>query len=180
MFSKLDAKVGHWSVCLEENSQLLTTFRIPFGCYCFQKLAFGLNISQDVFQQRMDEILEGLQGCVRMADDVCAFGSTEEHDRNLLALMEAAKVHSLVFNSDKCSIKCESISFFGNIHSVEGIITRPYQGQAIHEMPTPQEKDDLRHFLGLMTYMGTIIPNLSDLPAILRDLLKKDISFHPR
>ena len=30
-FSKLDAKAGYWSVHLDEDSQLLTTFRTPFG-----------------------------------------------------------------------------------------------------------------------------------------------------
>lgn len=56
----------------------------------------------------MDEILEGLEGCVGIADDVCVFGSTEEdHDKCLIALMETAKAHGLVFNSDKCAIKCK-------------------------------------------------------------------------
>ena len=46
-FSKLDAKAGYWSVGLDEESQLLTTFRTPFGRYKFRKLLFGLSISQD-------------------------------------------------------------------------------------------------------------------------------------
>ena len=71
-FSKLDAKAGY--------SQLLTTFRTPIGHYCFQRLP--LCVSQDIFQQRMDEILESLEGCVGIADDICIFGATEkEHDK---------------------------------------------------------------------------------------------------
>ena len=70
-FSKLDAKAGYWSVPLEEQSQLLTTFRTPMGRYCYQRLPFGVCISQDIFQQRMDEILGSLEGCVGIADDMC-------------------------------------------------------------------------------------------------------------
>ena len=51
-FSKLDAKNGYWSVELDEESQLLTTFNSPFGRFCFQRMPFGLVMSQDVFQQK--------------------------------------------------------------------------------------------------------------------------------
>ena len=105
VFSKLDAKAGYWSVQLEEDSQPLTTFRTPFGRYCWKRLPFGLRVSQDIFQARMDEILEGLSGVVGIADDVAVFGATEaEHNHNLLKLMERAKQEGLVFNSTKCSI----------------------------------------------------------------------------
>lgn len=50
VFSKLDAKAGYWAVRLDEQSQLLTTFRTPQGRYCFNRLPFGLNVSQDIFQ----------------------------------------------------------------------------------------------------------------------------------
>ena len=67
--NKLDAKAGYWSVQLKEESQLLTTFRTPIGRYCYQRLPFGLCVSQYTFQQRMDAILESLEGYVGIADD---------------------------------------------------------------------------------------------------------------
>ena len=177
-FSKLDAKAGYWSVQLEEQSQLLTTFRTPIGRYCYQRLPFGLCVSQDIFQQRMDEILESLEGCVGIADDICIFGATqEEHDQRLIALMEVAKSAGLVFNSTKCSINQSSISFFGNVYSAAGIGPDPTKVKDINEMPVPQDRDDLQRFLGMVTYMGGFIPNLSRLSSILRDLLRKDVPF---
>ena len=84
VFSKLDAKAGYWSVHLDPDSQLITTFRTPFGRYCWPRLPFGLRVSQDIFQARMDEILEDLPGVVGITDDVCMLGKDEEeHDRNL-------------------------------------------------------------------------------------------------
>jgi len=175
LFSKLDAKAGYWSVPIEEKCQILTTFRTPFGRYCFTRLPFGLNISQDIFQQRMDEMLEG---CASIANDISVFGKDEEeHDRNLLALMATAKRHGLVFNSEKCAIKEKSISFFGNVYSKDGIAPDPTKVKDIHQMPTPQTKEDLQRFLGLMTYVGNFIPNLSTLAAPLRDLIKTDVPY---
>ena len=97
-FSKLDAKAGYWSVQMEEQSQLLT-FRTPIGRYCYQRLPFGICGSQDIFQQRMGEIVS-LEGCAGIAEDICIFGATqEEHDQRLIALLEVAKSAGFLFNS---------------------------------------------------------------------------------
>ena len=39
-----------------------------FGRFCFRRLPFGLNLSQDVFQERMDCILEKYPGTISIAD----------------------------------------------------------------------------------------------------------------
>ena len=83
MYSKLEARHGYWSVQLDKESKLLTTFNSPFGRFCFKRMPFGLNLSQDVFQERMDHILEKCSGTISIADDIGVFGSSEqEHDQN--------------------------------------------------------------------------------------------------
>ena len=69
-FSKLDAKSGYWAVKLDKESQLLTTFNSPFGRFCFKRMPFGLVMSQDVFQHKMDQILERCPGTIGIADYV--------------------------------------------------------------------------------------------------------------
>ena len=176
MFSKLDAKAGYWSIHLDEDSQLLTTFRTPFGRYCWKRLPFGLCVSQDLFQAKMDQILEGLRGVVSIADDIAVFGENEEeHDRNLINLMERAAEAGVVFNSDKCTIKQKSISFFGNLYTDRGIRPDPAKIRDIQRMPTPQNKDDLHRFMGMLTYLSPYIPKFADKAHTLRGLLKSDV-----
>lgn len=177
-FSKLDAKAGYWSVELEEESQLLTTFRTPFGRYKFRKLPFGLSVSQDIFQQKIDQILENCPGTVAIADDIACFGATEvEHDTNLLNLMEQAKKHGLVFNSSKCTIKQPSIEYFGMVFSASGM--KPDEGKVadLKAMPAPKSKTELQEFLGLITYLSPFIRNLSAQAEPVRKLLCKDTPF---
>ena len=171
-------QVGCQSWHLDPDSQLITTFRTPFGRYCWTRLPFGLRVSQDIFQARMDEILEDLPGVVGITDDVCVHGKDEEeHDRNLKLLMDRAKETGLVFNSDKCTIRQPEISFFGNIYSKDGIRPDPAKVHDIQNMPVPQDKEDLQRFLGMMTYLATFIPNFSEESQPLRDLLKKNVPF---
>ena len=111
VFSKLDARHGYWSVSLDEPSSYLTTFNRPFRRYRFERLPFGLNLSQYVFQERMDHIIERCPGTMGIADDVAVFGKDEkEHNANLHNLMKIAKKEGLVFNPD---IKKQNMCFFG-------------------------------------------------------------------
>ena len=68
-----------------------TTFLTPFGRFCWRKQPSGLNVSQDIFQARMDQILEDLKGVTGIGDDVCVYSENDEdHDWNLTNLMERA------------------------------------------------------------------------------------------
>ena len=44
-------------------------------------------------------------------------------------------------------------------------------------MPTPQDKEDLHCFLGMITYLSTYVPTLSKRSQPLCDLLKDDVPF---
>ena len=53
----------------------------------------------------------------------------------------------------------------------------PKKIQGIVEMSTPQDKQQLQSFLGMVNYMGTFIPNLSHHTEPLRSMLKQDNVF---
>ena len=175
VFSKLDAQHGYWAIKLDEASSLLTTFNSPFGRYKFLRLPFGLSVSQDVFQKRMDQILENCPGVEGISDDVCVTGKTqEEHDRNLTNLMEVAKQNGLVFNSQKCSIAKDSITFFGLRWTSDGVQPDQSKCDNIKNKASPESKSDLQSFLGMVQYLSPFVPNLSERTTAFRELLKKD------
>ena len=51
MFSKLDANSGFWQIPLAEKSHHLTTFLIPFGRFCFNKMPFGISSASEQFSK---------------------------------------------------------------------------------------------------------------------------------
>lgn len=172
LFSKLDAKAGYWSIHLDQESQLLTTFQSPFDRYCFQRLPFGLSVSQDIFQMKMDQILEQVDGAIGITDDIVVYSKTDkEHDKILYSLMQVAAKNGLVFNSAKCKIKSKNISFFGMLYSENGISPDPEKLKDLQNMPYPTCKKELQEFLGLVTYLSPFIPNLADKTHTLRGLL---------
>ena len=113
-FMKMDARHGYWAVVLDSKSSLLTTFNTSYGQYHFLHLPFGLACSQDVFQKRMDQILEEYEGCIGIADDITIHGGMEaEHDACLWKLMEVAWNYGLVLNPKKTQVKAPVVKFFG-------------------------------------------------------------------
>ena len=179
IFSKLDAKSGYWSVVLDKESSLKTTFNTPFGRFRYLRLPFGLSISQDVFQQKMDQIIEDSPGTISIADDIVIYGKDQqEHDRNLKKLMQLARKGGLIFNKSKCLFSRPNVTFFGVTLNAKGITPDAARISQIQQLDPPKDRKQLQEFLGLTTYMSPFIPQLSTITAPLRDLLKKDAEFH--
>ena len=142
-------------------------------------MPFGLKMSQDVFQAKIDQTFEGCKGTVGIADDIVVFGkSEEEHDRHLTEMLDRCRTTGLKLNPDKCKIKQRKIKFYGVICGEEGVQPDPAKVSALKNMAPPTSKQQLQSFLGLATYMGPFISSLSTLTAPLRELVKDGSPFN--
>ena len=89
--------------------------------------------------------------------------------------MERAQEEGLVFNSAKCLIKQRSISFFGNTYTDNGITPDDDKVRDIQNKQTPENREDLLRFIGMMSYLSQFIPHFAEKAHTLRGLLKKDV-----
>ena len=178
-FSKRDAKHGYWAIRLDHESSLLTCFNTPYGRYKYLRCPFGLRMSQDLFQHKMDKILEECKGAIGISDDTCVYGRTEEeHDQNLREVMETARKYGFVFNSDKCFIKEKPITFFGLVWDENGSHPDPDKCDQIKNKPTPRNCEELMQFLGLIQYLSPCIPLLSTKKHLYDHSSKKIVPGH--
>jgi len=70
-------------------------------------------------------------------------------------------------------------TFLSHMITSEGMKPDPKKIEARTNMPTPSNKMEVQQFLGMVTYLGKFLPNLSEETAPLRQLLQKDIDCHP-
>ena len=74
VFSTIDLKSGYWHVSLDEGSSLLTTFSTPYGRYRWLRMPIGCNVSSEIFQKKLQQAMEGLEGVHCVADDIMLYG----------------------------------------------------------------------------------------------------------
>ena len=140
---------------LTEEASLLTMFNTHLGRYRFLHVPFGLKMSQDIFQIRMDDIVAQCPGVLAIHDDVFIYGKNDrDHNANIINLFNMAQKEGLIFNSKKCTIKQESMMFFGRVFFAEGYSPDLEKIQGISKMTPPQMKQG-----------AAIIPRSSKLPA---------------
>jgi hypothetical protein len=75
VFSTVDLRAGYWHCILDEESSFLTTFAMPYGRYRWRRLPFGLPVSSEIFQKRVHQVLDRLDGILDITDDILVYGS---------------------------------------------------------------------------------------------------------
>lgn len=177
-FSILDITHAYWSVELDDESSYLTTFSSPFGRWRFLRLPFGIKSSQDIFQQKIDEIFEGLTGITSIVDDILVYGrSRQEHDQNLRVVLERARAKGIRFNLDKLVVGVTEVPFFGHLITSSGLKPDPSKIRAIASLSVPQTRAQLENVLGMVNYLQKFAPNLAEITGPMRALLKNDVEF---
>ena len=80
-------------------------------------------------------------------------------------------------NKDKSILRMRRLTFLGMVLSENGIGLTESKVKAISEAREPQNKSEVRSFLGLVQYCGQFIPNLATKTEPLRQILKKNTEF---
>lgn len=177
-FSVVDTKKGYWHVDLDEESSYLCTFNTPFGRYRFKRLPFGVKVSQDIFQRKLNEVYKDIPNVTGIADDILVVGETqEEHDEAFLKMLKASRANNIGLNSEKLQFKQESVEFYGHTFSENGVQPSARKMKAIQDIKTPSNLKELLTILGMLNYLNRYSVKLADLTAPLRELTKKGTHF---
>ncbi|KAI8506223.1 hypothetical protein Bbelb_156500 [Branchiostoma belcheri] len=177
-FSVVDARSGYWQVKLDEESSKLTTFNTVYGRYCFTRLPFGIHSAQEVFQKQMDKIFQELEGVEVIVDDILVHGRTEEeHNSRFRAMLQRARDKCVKLNPEKVVVAAPEVGYFGHILTKDGLKPDPKKVRAITSMKAPTNKAEVMTMLGMVNYLAKFTPNLSEVTAPLRELLREDIEF---
>ena len=178
LFSKLDARDGYWQVPLTEKASYLTTFNTLIGRFRYLRLPFGLKSSNEVFQKRMSQVYERLEGVEVVFDDILVHGTTrEEHDSRLKAALQRSREAGVKLNDTKCKFGLQEVTYLGRVISVDGIKPDPEKIKDILDMPSLTDKTGVHRILGMINFLAKFIPNMSTLTTPLRALLVKDTEF---
>ncbi|KAL9960086.1 hypothetical protein ACROYT_G033491 [Oculina patagonica] len=150
-------------------------------------MPFGIATAPEEYQRRQHEVLEGLPGLYVIADDILITGqgktqeeALQDHDCNLIALLERAREVNLKLNPKKLKLRLSKVPFIGHLLTPGGVKPDPEKVRAVQEMPNPdgrtnaEEVKAVQRFLGFVNYLAKFVPHLADECEPLRRLTDKD------
>ena len=179
IFSKLDVREAYWHARLDEPSRKLTTMITPFGRYMWKRLPFGLKVSSEIFQRKIDEVLGNLKGRVfNIADDIIVVGcgstdaeAVDDNKLNLSATLEPCSERNIILNEEKQQAGLKEIVFHGHKTETETKV------EAIHNMLALIDVEGIRRICGMAQYMSRFIPDLAGALEPIRALTRKGVRF---
>ena len=165
-FTKLDLTQAYHQLVLDEQSRYITTFSTHIGLFRYKRLNYGTNASAEIFQYVLQRELQGLHGVRNIADDIIVFGKTRaEHDANLDNCLRRLKSKGLKLNRDKCVFLSNTLEFFGQIFSKDGIRPDRKRVTDLLHAPRPANVSEVRSLLGMANYSSQYIPDFATLTA---------------
>lgn len=173
-FCKIDLYKAYLHLKVDQESSIIQTISTHRGTYRMNRLSFGIKTAPSEFNRILTQILRGLSKTEQYFDDVVVHGETiEECSRNLRSCLQRLSTYNLHLNKNKCTFFVEKIDYLGYTVEYNKISKSAEKVRAVQEMPRPANADDLRRFLGLVTYYASFVPDLSSITYPLRQLLSK-------
>ena len=71
--SKFILLKGHWQVPLSEQAKVISAFATPDGLYQYKVMPFGMRNVPATFQQMINHIIAGLEGCATYLYDAIVY-----------------------------------------------------------------------------------------------------------
>ena len=144
----------YYHIKLSNSSKELCTITTQWGKYEYQRLPMGLCNSPDIFQEKMSELLAGLDTVRVYIDDILhiAKGSLNDHLETLDKILNRLQSVGLKVNFNKSSFATGSLDYLGFHISREGITPIPKKVEAIIAITTPRTRKQLQSFLCMINF----------------------------
>lgn len=173
LFSRLDVRHAFYQCELHPDSRYITTFITNKGLYRYKRLLFGISCAPERYQRILHQLLIRCEGVFNFIDDIIVFGrSREEHDERLTTVSKVLQENGILLNEEKCVYRKKELEFLGNLITGGGVKPSPRKVEALKKFREPACMEELRSFLGFVTFNSKFIPTFSDLTEPLWELTR--------
>ena len=95
--------MGYFTLRLDPDSQKKCTIITPWGKYQYLHLPMGVNVSPDIFQEKMSILMDGLESVRTYLDDLLIISNStfEDHLHQLSTVLQRLRRAGLKINAEK-------------------------------------------------------------------------------
>ena len=174
-FTKIDLREAYLQVPLDEASQRYTVINTHRGLLAATRLVYGIASAPAIFQRLMENVLSGLPQVAVFLDDICITGKDDaEHKANVREVLKRLTKEGLKINPKKCEWMLPSVTYLGFCIDREGLHPTAEKVRAVKDAPRPENVEQLKAYLGLLSYYSRFLPNLAAVAASLYQLLRAE------
>ena len=169
----LDLNMGYYNIRLDPYSASLCTLILPWGKYKYNRLPMGIKNSPDIFQQKISDLMEGLEDFIRAyLDDILIItkGTFSDHLEKVAEVLKRLQAAGLQVNLPKSKIAVQELEYLGYWLTPKGIRPMAKKVEAIKNLQAPKTVKQVRSFLGMVNYYKDMWRHRSHLLAPLTDL----------
>jgi len=178
--TSLDLNMGYYHLLLTPNARRLCTIVLPWGKYEYLRLPMGLCYSPDVFQEKMSDLMQGLEFARAYLDDLLIISTETGFDKHLDKLEQVLNRLSeagLKINAVKSFFARTNLEYLGYNISREGLRPSQKKVEAILQIKAPTTRKQLRRFIGMVNYYRDMWPQRSHFLAPLSSMTSAKVKW---
>ncbi|XP_037501562.1 uncharacterized protein K02A2.6-like [Rhipicephalus sanguineus] len=176
-FSKLDLREAYCHIPLSEEAKKVAVLNSHKGLFAYNGLPYGIASALAIFQRRMEALLQGIPGTRVFLDDVLISEPEDSYGKTVRSVLQVFRENGIQLREDKCVFGAREVTYLGHRIDREGLHSSERKMEAIMQPPAPQNVQELRSFLGLITYYRSFLPNMSTVLAPLYQLLQQNATW---
>ena len=157
----------------------MCTIVTQWGKYEYQKLPMGLCTSVDVFQEKMSELMAGIDTVRTYLDDLLHItkSSFDEHLTILDKVFSRIEQAGLKINTKKSMFAVTELEYLGYFITCNGVKPLANKVSAIQSIQSPKTRKQLRSFIGMINYYCDMWQHRSKLLQPLTALTSKNVPY---
>ena len=170
-----DLTSGYYQAEVDEGSREFTAFLTRHGVYRWLRLPMGLTGACSYFQKSLvTQVLNGLMhnGCELFLDDCMIHAdSLDTYLKRLRQVFLRFRASNITLNPAKCKLGLASVEYVGHTIDKNGLHFTRDKLDSVLNFPRPENKRQIKSFLGLANYFRDHIKNHSIRAQPLQDLV---------
>ena len=175
--TSLDLNMGYYHIKLNPDAQKYCTIITQWGCLSYLRMPMGVSSSADIFQERMSELMRGLDFVRVYIDDVLMVSKNSflDHLFKLDEVLRRIRQAGLKINAKKSFFAKGELEYLGYWVTRKGIQPMPKKVDAMMHLEEPKTRKQLRGFIGMVNYYRDMWQHRSHVLAPLTSLTSKNI-----
>ena len=147
-------------------------------------MPFGVSPVPEIFQEKLDQVIEGLEGVFAVFDDILIIGEGDTlaeaetvHDVRFAKLMKRSQEKQLRLDPDKLRFKTTEVPYVGHELTASGLKIDEHKVRAIRDMPAPTSVKEVRRFIGMANFFSRFMPHMANVLQPLHQLTGKNAAW---